>query len=54
VDYGNVLVYTPSPLAASQEFLVVERYAVPAPANSTWLVAGFLGLLGFARRRARR
>lgn len=49
LQYSNVTIYTPSPLAASQEFLVVS--GVPEPPAIYALSAGLFGLMAIAFRK---
>jgi len=51
---SNVEVYTPRPLDASQEFLVVDGPNVPEPSTLALCAIGLCALTGFGARRARR
>ncbi|HLK50575.1 MAG TPA: PEP-CTERM sorting domain-containing protein, partial [Bryobacteraceae bacterium] len=51
LQYSNVMIYTPSPLSASQEFLVVA--GVPEPSAIYAFGAGLISLMGIAFRRKR-
>ena len=51
---SNVEVFTPRPLDASQEFLVVNGPSVPEPSTLALYAVGLIALAGFGARRARR